>query len=450
MADPINATAILAQAQADASLNADAEDQSLNAGAELPEEPIPDVLTNEVVADVSTIREMLPKLNADTAVAQESNFSALSYLRQDLRTQRGMTQRIATEALQILPNFGKGRPVNHYSKHPSQTGYALAIEEIEEAMASDVANQIEEQAVRLTPEDPEVAANFVKELDFKRRADQVAMLECILRDFIRISTDNGFNWDDQTFQGCAVDPSQNACVPESLKLDKIPAYSFATMDSYYMAHLQGVVLMEQMTLYLGAWRDAFQSALEQAEAGDKVSVDVPKAPSVVLQNGKSISVEFAQDAFRTAYNECAQEFDNMRTIEWLTKMSSAAQQSKVQDITERLPDFNRVGTELAGVLKTVAQHLRKNESVAEPFHQLLTKFVPAVSAMLQGRGEITMFCTNACLATSYAGHLGAKVVEHAWQSVNQCKDTMQMPEDAYNELKALVKDMQAPRETGAL
>lgn len=451
MADPINATAILAQAQAQAVQDAAPTDQSLNAGTFLPDEPIPDVLTNEVEADASTIRDALTKLNDEQEVAQESNYNALSYLRDDLLVKHGISQSLAAEAMQLIPNFGKGRPLNYYSKHPSQTGYRMALEEIDQAMAGDVADQLKEQAQMLDagPAD-QGEIGFLEKLDFKRRADQVSMQGYILRDFIEKATNNGFNWDDTCFQGCTIDPSQNTSVPLTLSVDRNVAYSFGNMDDYYMTHLQGPTLVELMTSYMAAWKQAFEDQLAAMQAGDvKRAVQLPEATKVTL-HGKTVSIEDAYQVFRDNYEAAATAFDNPTTQEWVNKVGNAAEQAKVVDIVVRLKDFYAIRAELMGVLQQAANVLEANPASSGGLQPLVTKFTETLPMMNRNVGELSRFCMNACLATSFAGVLAIKVVEHAWISINQCKDTLQMSEEDYADLKCMVTDIQAPQKTGVL
>lgn len=450
MADPINATQILAQAQQDAVIDAAPTDQSLNAGAFLPSEPIPDVLTNEVEADASTIRDALTKLNDEQVVSQESNYNALAYLKQDMLNQRGINQRLAAEAMQLVPNFAKGKPLNYFSKHTSQTGFQLAMESIEDALTEDVVGLLKEQAQRLNAGAMPEALTFLKNIDFKRRADQVDMQGNILADFIKVTTNNGFNWDDSCFQGCAKDKSQNTAVPVTLLMetDRVQAFSLRSMDEYYMTHLQGPALVEYMTLYLSAWKDAFQCAIDAITSGDECQPEIPQAPKITFAGGKSVSIEDAYQVFRDGYENQKHEFDNLTTQQWVSGVASAAEQAKVEDIIARLGDYYAVRDALGGTVTQLASLLEEKQPDTEHARKLAEKFTEVVNCMNRNTGELERFCVNASLATTYASALAIKVLEHAWISVNQCKDTLQMDEADYQNLKFMVEDVQGPKVTG--
>lgn len=459
----VNTTDTLAAAQAQAVENGAVTDESLNAGALLPDEPVstPDVLCNEVAGDADTIRESLAKLGDEVGseVTTESIYTSLAYLRQDMVGQHGMSQRIATEALSLLPSFGAGRPVNFYSRHPSQTGYTVALEEIEENMVQDVVARIKNQAQCLemvsAPPGGWSSGQSLETIDFKRRADQVAMLGNLLDEMISRAIANGFTWDDTCFQSCAVDPSQNTTVPLNLKLDQDKAYSFAKMDEYYMVHLQGPALVEFMTLYMGAWGNAFQSHLNQLKATPdaKATVTIPDAPQITF-GSKMVSIENGVDIFRTAYEKCVPNgaVPKQSTLEWVTQIGNASEQAKVEDMVVRLKAYEAVEKDLYAVLTDLAMFLTNQDGAVETTgaNELITKFTDVLNAMYQTKNELVKWCFNAALATSFAATLCAKVTEFAWRSINQCKETLQMGERDYEIMKVLVEQIQAPIALGAV
>jgi hypothetical protein len=442
----IDATNTLAQAHAQAIQTAAPTEESLNAGALLPDEPIPDVLTNTVAGEPAVVLEMLAKLEDTPAVATESFSRPLQYLRQDLLAQRGMNQRIALEALQILPNFGQGRPVNYYSRLPSATGYTMALEEIDAGLKSDLLGQLASLTSRLET----IASNpgrghVIENLEFKRRSDQVCMQAAILDDFIKLTGVAGFTWDDACFRGCAVDPSQNATVPAILTVNMRYPNSLATMDEYYRIHLGAPALLETMTLHLNQWRNVFNYALEVfQEDADKISVETPKAEPSVLD---------AADAFQAAEDKIQEPTTERTTLMWLKDVGNAAEQAKVEDILNRAKGFVEAASGVADVLKAISAQLLTTPSNPQAVNDLsgfLEAFAKTSDKFDRAFGQMIKWCVNAGVATSYVGALAERVAEHAWKSVNQCQDTMQMPETMYDTLKTMVLDLQAPVKTNVL
>jgi hypothetical protein len=457
MMSAIDATAALAKANAELTELTAPTDQSLNAGALLPDEPIADTLTNEVAGDADVILEMLPKLNQEPTAATESIFNDLRYLRSDLVTQRGMSQRIATEAIALLPNFGKGRPVNFYSRHPSPTGLKMAQEEIEAGMQSDLLAQIAGQISRLEMAAANPGNGYVVEnLDFKRRADQVSMQGDILSDFINTLAGTEFSWDDATFRAAAIDPSQNGgYIPSLLMIDTKVPHSFATMDDYYQAHLDAPSMLETMTTHLVKWRVLFSQVLDAMKGdAETVKVDTPSAPSVYFGfGGKTTSIENIGDVFQTAADKMKEPDPSVtNTLSWVKNTGNAAQQARVEDILIRAKAYAFAAGEVSAVLKDISEYLLNgpNVGMVELMYKLISAFAKSNIAMSVGYTEMIKWCVNAGIATSYAGLLAAKVGEIAWRSVNQCKDTMQMDEATYERLKNMVEDLAAPIKTNAL
>jgi hypothetical protein len=447
MAD-IDATATLAAAMNQSVINGAPTDQSLNAGALLPSEPIPDVLTNEVATDTSVIMEMIPKLNPEEAAVAESLYVELSYLRDDLITQRGMNQKLATEAISVLPNFGKHKPVNWYSKHPSFTGYQASLEEIDKAMAGDLATQIQAQIIRLEQVSANPGQDFlINTLDFKRRANKVSMLYYSLRDFQRLATDAGFSWDDPLFQAVPADQTQTPIVADILKISRRVPYSFATMDAYYTAHLEAPAAIETMTTHLTQWKDAFDQHLAALKVSDsgRVSLTLPTTPTVAFGAGAKVtSVVNVADVFRSAEDKMVDpEATAMSTLRWIHQISNAAQESKVEVIVDRLKSYNEAAKALLGTLQEAASFIASYDSQSEKLtfvndtlYKLTTEFAKSNLGMCSGVGEIAKWCGNAGLATSFAATLVTAVTDVAWKAILQCKDTLQMPEENFNEMKA--------------
>ena len=452
----VDTTAALAKANAEYITQAAPTDESLNAGALLPDEPIGDVLTNEVTGEADVIMEMLPKLDVVPETATESIFNDLRYLREDLVTQRGMSQKIATEALAVLPNFNKGAPVNYYSRHASPTGYKAALEEIDSAMQTDLLGQIAGQVNRLDT----VAANpgngfVIENLGFKRRADQVSMSGEILADFYKTAVEQGFQWDDACFRGCAVDRTQNTIVPSILTIPERVYHSFASMDEYYVAHQDAPAMMELMTTHLVGWRTVFSRVLDALnENAEKLSVEAPKAPTVYFSFGsKTTSLENIADIFLSACDKTAPaDLSMVQSVDLVRSIGNAAQQARVEDILLRAKSYANIATETSAVLKDIMTRLVAvpNAALADTIYKLISAFATTNKAMYDGYGVMITWCVNAGMATSYGGTLAAKVVEHAWKSVNQCRETMQMRESAYLRLKGMAEDIQIPLDTNVL
>jgi hypothetical protein len=454
----INATNTLAQANAQAIELAAPTDESLNAGALLPDEPVPDTLTTTLYADADAVMKMLPELQQQAVVATESHGNALRYLRQDLLAQRGMCQRIANEAMAILPNFGKGRPINFYSRHPSATGFQMALEEIDAGIEQDLIGQLTTMAMRLenVVGVPGIG-QALENLDFKRRADQVSMQASILKDFIGTAVENGFTWDDACFQGCAVDPSQNGYfVPEILNTDKKWPNFMASMDEYYKVHQDAPAMMELMTTHLNQWKLSFMFALEALkDDADGIKPDLPKAPTVYFNFGrKTTSIDNIADVFTSAEDKLQEPAQARTTYEWLRDVGNAAQQARVEDIINRARSYVNVANEVAGLLKEIAAQLtdahNTNAGAVKDLGQMATAFIQTAEGMNQGFFQIVRWCVNAGMATSYVGVLADRVIEHAWKSVNQCRETMQMRESAYQAMKLMVEDLQAAVRTNTL
>jgi hypothetical protein len=444
----IDVTAALAKANGDNVVLAAPTDESLNAGAFLPDEPVGDVLTNEVPGDPNVILDALNKLNEP--VATESIFNNLDYLRKDMLSQRGMNQKIATEAMTLLPNFGQGRPVNFYSRHVSPTGYSVALEEIEAGMQSDLLSTIAGQINRLESMVATPGNGFVLEnLDFKRRADQVVNQGCLLEEFATtLTTRTAFQWDDATFRGCVVDPTQNTMVPAVLGIPVKVAHGFGEMDAYYTAHNDAPAMLEIMESYLKEWLDLFVGITDQLKQTDtKISSDTPKALTVYFGGGgKSTTLVNIADVFRSAADKVVDPDPSMlNTLTLVKAVGNAAQQARVDDIMSRGKAFVEVATQVAAVLKGLSSALQSspNAEHISAVHKLVGEFATASQALNAGYTEMLRWCVNASIATSYAGTLAAKVGEVAWKAAQQCRETIQMSEHTYVSLKVRAELMQA-------
>lgn len=450
MAD-VNTTDILSAAYNQAIDTAAPTDQSLNAGAMLPDEPIPDVLTNEVEADAAVVMDMLPKLNAEPAVpANESIFNALGYLRSDLTNQRGMSQSIATEAIALLPNFGQGRPVNFYSRHPSPTGYKMALEEIDAGMQSDLAAQLAAQLNVLHNVVLKTDSYVVEDFDFKRRADQVSMQASILAEFQGTATQNGFQWDDAAYRTATVDGTRTSVPPILAIASKAPA-SFAAMDDYYLVHLDAPAMLEMMGTYMGRWTQAFDQALTSIASDADVVASEPELVKVFSgATRKTVTIDKIADLFLAAEDKIAPAPEHT-TLQWVVNVANAAQQACTETIFARSKSYRAVVEELAKTLGKVADVLLSSDADAvASLGKLVAAFAQVNGELGRAYTEIRRWCINAGIATSYVGVLTGRVAELAWQDINQCRETMQMRESAYLQLKTMYEDLQAPIKTNAV
>jgi len=450
MAD-IDATAVLAAAQTDGAIASAPTDESLNAGSFLPSEPIGDVLCNEIVADVSVIAEMIPELSAELPTT-ESMYVALSYLRDDMTSQRGMNQHLATEAISLIPNFGRNRPVGYYSKHTSMTGFEAALEELDAEGANDVVNQLHGIVANLDRQSVTPGIDhLVSKLEFGRSAEQMAMSAAVFKEFYQLSTKHGFTFDDKTFQGCAIDQSQGD-VPGILTLPRSTAVSFATMDDYYMVHLTAPALLEVMMLNLTEWKAAFTDYLTalQKEGGKKANAYVVKSPSISLANGKTVSLDNFADVFRSAADKIDSEQElKYPTLELTGLIANAALEAKVDDIINRAKTYNALCAEVSNTVQTLGDFIssepRGSEDltfVTDGAYKLASAFAGVVQAQHKAFGEIASWCLNASLSVSYGATLAYSVAKFAWKSINQCKDTLQMPEEDFAQLQAMLVNLQ--------
>ena len=458
MAD-IDATAILAAAQHQGAIDAAPTDESLNAGSFLPSEPVGDVLCNEIVADVSVIAEMIPELNAELPVT-ESMYMALSYLRDDLTSQRGMNRVLATEAISLIPNFGRNKPVSYYSKHTSITGLDAALEELDAEGANDVLNQLHGIVANLDRQSVTPGINhLVNNLDFSRSAGQACMSADVFKQFQKNTEDAGFKFADKTFQGCAIDPSQGD-VPGILQLPLPVAVSFAEMDDYYMVHLQAPAMLEVMMRNLTEWKAAFTDYLTglQNTEGSKVNAYIVKSPSVTLANGKTVSIDNIADVFRSAADKIDAGQDvKYATADLVTMISNAADEAKVDDIISRAKSYNALCAELSDVVQALADYVsdypRGSDQltfVTDGAYKLASAFAGVVQAQHKAFGEIASWCLNASLSVSYSIALANSVAKFAWKSFHQDKDNLQIPEGMYACLEAAMLDLQDIVKTNAV
>lgn len=429
--------------------NSDDSDESLNAGAVLPDAPIGDVLTNEIEADPSVIMEMIPKLE-EGQVTTESNYNALSYLRDDLIASRGMTQSIAAEAIAIIPNFGRKKPVTFYSKHPSNTGWTAALEEIDENMASDVIGQLKMLVNRIDNMTGSVAGKTsALETVTIAPPGKLSMLYYMFRDFTRLADSANFPWDDATFQACLVDKTQVSLTAVSSIPKKIPS-SFVAMDEYYCAHLEAPAMLEMMDLVVREWTEAYREYLAALHTGApaKVNPVLPKTPSVSFANGKVTTIDNVGDIFKAAADKRADASESWKTIDWAQKAGNAEEQMVLNVIVDRLTSYDDTLTEMKTVLLAAVECLESYSAsdddltfVTDGIYKLTTAFVRSQQAQHQAYQQILLWCLSASLASSYVAALVSGVTEMAWKSINQQKDTLQMPEETYANLEATMKQI---------
>jgi hypothetical protein len=109
------------------------DNESLNAGNELDDNPAPIITAKEsdIDADLKGI--------SDSVTALESVFKDIAYLHLDIKKSGGMNQSFAMEAIAVIPNFGDNTPVGYYSKDLSATRLKVSLEEISKGMWAIIA-----------------------------------------------------------------------------------------------------------------------------------------------------------------------------------------------------------------------------------------------------------------------------------------------------------------------
>lgn len=420
----------------------------LNDDVPLPADGEPEILSNDIVGDSDTIFESLKALDGGTpAVANEGHYQQLSYLRDDLRNKRGMDRSIANEAMVLIPGFGKGKPVNHYSAFPSQTGYQASMEEIAGAMTDQLVTFFNGQAANASSLKP-MAAYILENTKFQDRLDHFKTLAENLACFKAIVQSKDFHWEDKIYQASAVDPTQFSSIPEILTVKLSKIYSFLDCDDYYMTVVTAPILCEAMTTYLKQWSDVFHAFLsEPATVVDdkgKIIMPLPQFAQVFDRQGKEVKLEYAYDFFSEAAKRSVEPEDTYPLDIIVGKFSAVMEQANIQGITNRLKVLVDQADELGGVLKQAGDKFAGMDGVdpqcalySDAGQKLITLFMPDMVALAKGVGQIQILVSQALITLNYVNMLVIRVVQIAWEEVQKCKDTMQMSEDEYNQLKAI-------------
>jgi hypothetical protein len=424
------------------------EDQSLNADVPLPEDGNPDVLSSDIVGDSATIIEGLKALNEAPVIATESHYAQLRYLRDDLLGKRGMDRELATEAIALIPSFGRNRPLNHYSTFPSHTGYTAALEEIDTAMQNDVVARYTGQAALVGSLKPS-SQYLVDNTKFADRFDHFKILKENLERFKDVVTSKGFAWEDKIYQASAVDPTQFSAIPDILKVSLRTLYSFIDMDDYYMTVVTAPLLLEQIGLYMQKWSEVLHSFMEKTDTAfdvkGRIMLEIPAMQPVYDRQGKEVKLEYIYDFFAAARDKCKDPTDVYPTSIVNAKFNSAAEQANIDGIVTRLTATLAKADELSGVMKQVGEWLKALDPVSpdtvfitEAASKLISLAAPNMVSLAKGIGQISVLVSNALVTLDYVNMLTIRVVQIAWGEVQKCRQTMQMSEDEYNVLKDVV------------
>jgi CRISPR/Cas system CMR-associated protein Cmr5 small subunit len=214
-----------------------------------------------------------------------------------------------------------------------------------------------------------------------------------------------------------------------------------------------------MMLNLTEWKEAFVDYLTalQKEDGKKASAYIVKSPSITLTNGKSVSLDNVADVFRSAADKIDTEQElKYATLELTGLIANAAQEAKVDDIVNRAKAYNALCAELSDVVQQLGDYIsnypRGSEEltfVTDGAYKLASAFAGVVQAQHKAFGEIASWCLNASLSVSYGATLAYSVAKFAWKSINQCKDTLQMPEEDFAQLQAMLLNLQDTVTTNA-
>ncbi len=285
----------------DVAANAPIDDQSLNAGIE-PLEAELDNRVIEVVAPLQLIEQQL-KSNAieigdevtPVAEALLADYQGLAYLRQDMKQAKGMSQRLAQEAIALKPSFGRNRPVNHYSSIPTKTYYQTSLEELDLDLKGKVLNYL-----AVVHESIAQAQRSIKGSAIDCQ-DRYGILSNAMSSFTKqfISLEDtvravGLNWNEKDFVA-----EQTKHCPADLVSDlSINPFIRSMVDrgDYFFTMCYARYITEAGRTVMDNWVDVLDALVD---AGDKVEAakaiePVKSADKVTVYGNKVIKLDTAE------------------------------------------------------------------------------------------------------------------------------------------------------------
>lgn len=382
----------------------DLEEDSLNAGFELPE----DTLSVEVPVDPKSVMELTtpPDEIAEQASALESRHTEWSYLRDDIIGARGMCTQFAQEAIAIKPTFGKGKPLGYYSRHISQTRYTHALEEIDQSMHQDLLTYLEQVKARLAG--LSTLAGAVTEADgqeWNKLSDSISTLGLSFKDGIRILEEKGQKWEElPIIEAAAKAFSKDA--PESFTegLRQDLAGYFMTTSGFGMAIVEQSELynivkdlpitFDVITAYCDEWNErisAYTLALQEAKADNTPKFEPVQPFAVSLVNGTSSTLPELSTQLRKLFL-AASTYQSARkeplTVDnCLFAAATAAQFSNIGAVyayhsllATKFEAYTATVDALIEVVKTTGSNPDSQTFITTEVHTFATKLFEAVDA----------------------------------------------------------------------
>lgn len=302
MTTPYNVTALAGRLlREEVAADAPIAEDSLNAGINPLDSDI-DNRVIEVAAPLPLIEQQLKSNDIElgdeiTPVAEAlvAAYDSMTYLRDDMIRANGMSQKLAQEALNIKPTFGRGRPLNHYSRTPTQTYYRMSMEELDGDIKANVVAYLATVAESIAQAQARLKGS---QIDCQDRYDilsnamssftqQFATLEETVRDV-------GLNWNEKEFLaeqtkhmpvGLLGDPSTNSFIRKMVD-----------RDDYFFTMCYARYLTEAGRAVMNNWVADLEKITEGSEGMLKKSIDAvePKSPKVTMYGGKSIDLANAE------------------------------------------------------------------------------------------------------------------------------------------------------------
>lgn len=288
-------------------------EDSLNFGAELPE----DELVTEVTVDPKAIVDLIPQddeIKAEAAVL-ESRHNEWSYLREDIINARGMSQGLATEAIAIKSDFGRGKPLAYYSRHVSRTQYNASLEEIDQTMQSDLIRYLENTKTRL---DKVVDESDYLNVETKQRwvdlSGNLALFGVHFADAVKLTNVKNEPWNDQDLITKTSQPREEYVQQALVNHFTKPVGFLAAMvdqDQYYTIAQHFSDILDLYGNHCDIWKDAIErytEALGNADLKQLPKFELPEELSFALADGSTVS-------YNKLHERLAQEHANANGYE---------------------------------------------------------------------------------------------------------------------------------------
>lgn len=444
----VNTTAAVQQLAQNNPDNQIITDESLNAGSLLPSEPVvptPDVLTTEIKVAKSAIADLIP-VEGDEVSQQVSAIDArhveLSYLRDDIVSSDGMSQKLAAEAIAIKPTFGRNRSLAYYSKHPSQTMFQASLEEIDQTIQDDVVVQLGLITGQLNDHLQKPIGMLGSEtFDWMAYRNALLAVEGEFVTFVGLMHEQEYNWDEQALCSDEISPDHTAYLAV--------AQSLAHRSDFYISYLHLPAALEMHTRQLVGWKDALNSTLEQLKAtsGKAIKFVSPAEEKVSLFSDKPIKLSQLGETLQTLHDEGQAYKGETFTVDQLLKhLGDVALEAPIGEIVTRIRAVSCAAQELIAAVSELASYVKSFDRysadltfVTDTAHSIAKELAELSSQIRSIHAFSVGYVFSFIQALHHSAEHANKVSKAAWEIIQKTPVIYQTQQDARELIELTLK-----------